>query len=113
MMPNLNPKQMQQMMRKMGINQEDIDAFEVVIKCADKTITLKNPSVQRVNMSGSISYQISGDEEVGLASEEDYFTEDDVKTVMEQAQCTYDEAVDALNETGDLAEAILKLQKDQ
>ncbi len=114
MMPNINSRQMQQMMRKMGIDQEDLDASEVIIKCPDKTIRITNPSVQRVKMQGSINYQISGPETIEApdAEEESTISDEDIETVMEQASCSQDEAIAALEETnGDIAEAILKLSE--
>jgi len=119
MMPNVNPRQMQQMMRKMGIQQEDIDAEQVIIVCSDKKIIIDNPSVQKVNMMGKWSYQISGDEsEESIESEESSepaeITEDDIKTVMEQTSGSHDEAKQALEDTnGNIAEAILLLTAEK
>ena len=109
MFPNINQKQMEKMMHKMGVKQEEIEAEEVIIKCADKQIRITNPKVIKVNMMGQESLQITGDME---EKELEKFSEEDVKTVMEQANCTEKEAKEALEETGDLAEAILKLKKD-
>ncbi|MGV8151304.1 MAG: nascent polypeptide-associated complex protein [Candidatus Woesearchaeota archaeon] len=111
MMPNINSRQMQQMMKKMGIQQDDIDAEEVIIKCKDKNIIISNPSVQKVNMMGKWSYQVSGDE-----SEEDLDdgSEDDIQTIVDQAQCSEDEAKQALKDTnGNIAEAILLLTAEK
>ncbi len=49
----MNPRQMQQMMRKMGIQQQEIDATEVIIKTADKEIVITEPNVSKVNMMGT------------------------------------------------------------
>ena len=118
MMPNINPRQMQQMMKKMGIQQEDIDAEEVIIKCSDKTIIIRNPSVQRVNMMGQKNYQISGEEEIQEAEPEEdstpEITDEDVNTVAKQADVSIDEARKALEDTqGNIAEAILLLTAEQ
>ena len=43
MMPGMNPRKMQAMMRKMGIAQQEIDATEVIIKCPDKEIVITEP----------------------------------------------------------------------
>ena len=37
----LNPKDIEKAMRRMGIQQQEIDAVEVVIKTADKILTIK------------------------------------------------------------------------
>ena len=53
MIPGMNPRQMQQAMKKMGIKQEEIDALAVIIRTRDKDIILRNPSVQKINMMGN------------------------------------------------------------
>jgi nascent polypeptide-associated complex subunit alpha len=119
MMPNVNPRQMQQMMRKMGIQQEDIDAEKVIIICSDKKIVIENPTIQKVNMMGQKSYQISGEEseeplDEDSESEPVEITDDDIKTVMAQIECSEDDARQALEDTnGDIAEAILLLNERQ
>jgi NACalpha-BTF3-like transcription factor len=59
-------------------------------------------------MQGQESFQITGDVS---ESEENDFSDDDIKVVMEKTNCSEDEAKSALEETGDLAEAILKLSE--
>jgi len=105
MIPGINPSQMQGMMRKMGISQEEIDASKVIIEKNDGTRTIiQNPDVMKIKMQGNISYQISGEE-----FEEDSISEEDVQTIIEKTGCAIEEARDALEKTGDLAEAILEL----
>ena len=101
---------MQQMMRKMGIQQQEIEAEEVIIRCTNKEIVISNPAVQKVNMMGQVNFQISGEiSERELSSTPD-ISDDDIKTVMEQAHVSAAEAKNALEDAeGDLAEAILKL----
>lgn len=111
MLPGINPKQMQQMMKKMGMKQEDIPADEVIIKSPEKTIVIKNPQVAKVNMMGQDTYQITGQEEIEEKDTAPEVTEEDINTIMEQTTCTQDEAIEALVENNyDLAEAILSLQ---
>jgi nascent polypeptide-associated complex subunit alpha len=115
-MPNINPRQMQDAMRRMGIKQEEIDATEVIIKCADKTIRITNPSIQKVNMMGQKSYQISGEESIEESDADGSveISEDDVKTVMDQAGCSKEDAAQALTDTeGNIAEAILLLTAEK
>ena len=104
----MNKKAVEQAMKKMGVKQEEIPAFEVIIKGPGKDLIIKNPSVMKVDMMGQESFQISGDvvESSGISDE-------DVRTVAEQAEVLEDEARKALEETkGDLAEAIIKLKKE-
>jgi nascent polypeptide-associated complex subunit alpha len=107
MIPNINPKQMSAMMKQMGINQEEIISSKVIIEKEDgNKIIINNPSVIKIKMGGQESFQISGDvsEEKG-----EKFSEEDIKTIMQKTGCSKDKAKEALEETGDLAEAILKL----
>lgn len=108
MFPKINPKQMEKMMKKMGMKSEQIEADEVIIRSSGKEIKIKNPQVQKIGMMGQESFQISGDIEE-TASEG--FTDDDVQFVMDQTECTEEDARAMIKETGDIAEAILKLQK--
>ncbi|MCD6227047.1 nascent polypeptide-associated complex protein [Candidatus Micrarchaeota archaeon] len=105
-MHGMNPKQMAQLMRQMGIQTKEINADRVVIESNDKKIIIENPSVTEINMKGQITYQIIGNPRI-----EESINEDDVKLVMEQANVSREVAENALKETnGDIAEAITKLQ---
>lgn len=114
MMPGMNPRKMQQMMKRMGIQQVEIPATEVIIKTADKELIVINPSVSRVNMMGQDTLQISGDIHERELSTVPEISQDDVDTVKEQANVTEQEARDAIEEhDGDLASAIMALTKDE
>ncbi len=106
MIPNINPKQMERMMKQMGVKQEKIDSYEVVIKTKDKNLIVKNPNVLKINMAGQESLQITGDIE-----EEAVISEEDINTVAEQAGVDKETAKHTLEKNnGDLAAAIMELQ---
>lgn len=107
MMPGFNKKQLEHAMKQMGVKQENIEAEKVIIKTRDKNLIIENPEVTKINMMGQESLQITG-----KIIEEDLekFNKDDVKTVMEQTGCSEKEAIEALEETEDIAEAIIKLK---
>ncbi|MBI2508399.1 nascent polypeptide-associated complex protein [Candidatus Woesearchaeota archaeon] len=108
MIPKINPKQMEKMMKQLGVKQEEIDAEEVVIKCRDKELIIKNPSVQKVNMMGQESLQITGDIEEKIPEK---FSDDDVKLVAEQTGCSEETARETLeNNDGDIAKTILEIK---
>ena len=108
-MPGMNPRQMRQAMKRMGIQQEDLDVKEIIMKIGDKELVFKEPQVAKVNMMGQETYQVVGEPVEREIKEK--ISESDIKTVMEQAKVSKKEAEKALKETnGDLAEAILKLQ---
>ncbi len=106
----MNPKQMQGMMKKMGIAQNEIDSERVIIEKKDGSkLIINNPEVMKISMQGQISFQISG--EVSEEAEEIGFSEEDIQTIMEKTSCTEEEAKKTLEKTEDLAEAILELTK--
>ena len=105
---------MQQMMRKMGIQQVEIDATEVIIKTPDKEIVISNPQVSKVNMMGQETFQVVGNVSERALSSEPEISEDDIKTVAEQAGVSEQKAKEAiLKHKGDLASAILELKGEE
>lgn len=107
MMPGMNPRQMNKMMQKMGIKQDEIEASEVIIKTPGKNLVIKNPSVTKVDMMGQKTFQIMGE-----VTEESPISEEDINTVSEQANVSKEEAKKELEKTsGDLAEAIVNLSE--
>lgn len=125
----LNPQKMKQMMNQMGIDLEDIDAEEVIIRTADEEMVFHDADVQRMDAQGQQTYQVVGDpdsrergesddgpaiEEAGDSSEESAAPEipaDDVEIVAQRAGVSSDAAREALEaEDGDLAAAISRLE---
>ena len=116
MIPGVNPRQMQRMMKQMGMSQSEIDATEVIIKLADRQLVFTNPNVSKVDMMGQETYQIVGEaheRELTVESDTPEISDDDIKTVMEQANVDEEKAREAIEESnGDLAEAIIKLSEN-
>jgi nascent polypeptide-associated complex subunit alpha len=108
---NLNNRQIQHAMKRMGIAQTELDATEVIIKTPDKEIVISDPQVVKVNMMGNQTFQVSGTiTERGVSSAPD-FDEDDIITVIEQTGSSRQDVIKAIEESqGDLAQAILKLK---
>ena len=112
MLPGMNQRKAAQMMKRMGIQQQEIDAKEVIIKCEDKEIVIMNPQVAKVNMMGQETYQIMGHAQERSVETSAEINEEDIKTVMEQANVGEKEAKEAIEENhGDLAAAILSFSK--
>ena len=105
----INPRQMDRMMKQMGMQMSEIDAEEVIIRTADKEIVITEPEVSKINVMGKDTFQISGNIE---EREKEKFSEEDIDTVVEQTGASREDAIKTLNEVGDLAEAILKLKQD-
>lgn len=108
MFGGINPKQMQGMMKKMGIAQEEIPTSKVIIEKIDgNKIIIEDPSVTKIKMQGQTSFQIIGSE--SEESAEVQISEEDIKTVMGKTGCSQEKAKETLEKTNDLAEAILEL----
>ncbi len=110
MIPGINPKQLKQAMKQLGMKQEEIDAKEVIIRTSEKQLVIKNPSVVRINMMGQDSFQVTG--EVNEESLEKWKKED-IEIVSKQAGVSYEKARNVLEKEGDIAGAILALQQDK
>ncbi len=110
----MNPRKAAQMMKKMGIKQEEIEASQVIIKTAEADLVINNPSVQKVNMMGQETFQIAGEIEEQAISEEPEINEEDVNTVIEQTGVEKEKAQEVIEKHhGDLAAAILELSENK
>jgi len=115
MMPGrMNSRQLNQMMKRFGINVKTIENVEkVVIQTDTKEYVFDKVEVTVMDVQGEKTYQIVGNPMIRArqAATEDTL-KDDVKLVMEQTGKSEAEARKALKETnGDIAEAILKLSQ--
>ncbi len=126
-----SPKQMARMMKKMGIEQKDLEGVkEVIIRFADKEWLISNPQVTAIKQSGAETYQVGGSKIEraisGAASPSSETTTqveeapapeieipmEDAALVAGQTGVDIETAKQALKETeGDLAAAILKLRR--
>ncbi|MBR9675904.1 nascent polypeptide-associated complex protein [Candidatus Woesearchaeota archaeon] len=112
MMPGMNPRQMRQAMQKMGVQQEDIEAEQVIIRCADKDIIIEDPQVAKVTMMGQKTWQVVGEGREERRDTTPDIDEEDVKTVMDQTGKDEETAKKALEENkGDIAKTIMELSE--
>jgi nascent polypeptide-associated complex subunit alpha len=124
MMPGMgrvNPKQMKQAMKRMGISTDEINGVEeVIIRTKDKEYVITHAEVSIMTMQGQKTYQIAGETEVRPRAQATsgpsaqpaaaVIPEDDIQLVMSQTGCDRDKAIEALKATdGQPAEAIIKL----
>ena len=113
----MNPKQMKAAMRRMGIEQEEMDGVEeVIIRTKKKDIVFRDAAVTTVTMQGQTTYQIVGSPEERerskreQAEEEAGVPSEDIELVKSQTGCSEEEARKALEQCdGAPAEAILKI----
>lgn len=123
MMPgHMNPRQVKQAMRKLGIKTEELeDVSEVVIRTKTKQYVIRDAAVTIMEMQGQKQFQVVGEVEITelgtapstTAAPTPHATavpEDDIELVMEQTGASRDKAIAALMATdGQPAEAILKI----
>ena len=120
----MNPRKMKQMMEQMGIDMEDIDAEEVIIRTPDEELYFDDADVQLMEAQGQKTYQVVGEPETrerGEGAGEDAESDDggagsvddqDVQIVAQRAGVSESEARDALEATdGDLAAAVAQLEE--
>jgi len=110
MMPGrMNPRQMNQMMKRLGINIKEIDNVKkVTIETADKKYIIDDAEVTIMDAQGQKTYQVVG--KAKIVKKEEEIPKEDIDLVVEQTKKSKEEAKKALKETkGDIAEAILKL----
>ncbi|QLG50273.1 nascent polypeptide-associated complex protein [Natrinema halophilum] len=118
----LNPRKMEQMMEQMGIDVEDIDAEEVIIRTEEYDLVFNNAEVTKMDARGQETYQVIGSpEEVEAGSvggsdaagsdAESSIPDDDVEIVAMRADVSEEEARTALEDNdGDLAAAVESLE---
>ncbi len=125
----MSPKQMARMMKKMGIEQKEVEGVrEVIIRFDDKEWVISSAQVTMIKQAGSESFQVSGTKsERNLSGSAPAKTKttapevveekkieipmEDAALVASQTGVSIDVAKQALEETGgDLAAAILKLR---
>ena len=112
MFPGINPRDMKKAMQRMGVQQEDIDATEVIIRTADKEFVITDPQVAKVKMMGQESFQISGTVHERARTSDVEISAADIAAVVAQVGCAEVEAKAALGDAqGDIAAAILALQE--
>jgi len=116
-MRGINPRQMKQAMKKMGIRNTELkDVFEVIIKMPGEELVFKYPEVTIMEVQGSKTYQVVGEPESRAAGSSDEggeaetFPAEDIELVMSQTGCDRAAAVNALEEcNGQPAEAIVMI----
>ncbi|MCD6108917.1 MAG: nascent polypeptide-associated complex protein [Thermoplasmata archaeon] len=108
---NLNPRQLNQIMKRLGINIKEIENVEkVIIQTKDKEYIFDDAQVTMMDAQGQKTYQIAGRPKIVERKKE--IPDEDVKLVAEKTGKTEEEARKALEETkGDIAEAIILLSQ--
>ena len=110
MLGGINPKQMQGMMKKMGISQQPIRASKVIFETDEGDLVIENPDVTKITMSGQETYQVVGE---AVLLEGVQYSEDDIKMVMDQTGVDREMVIEHLQKNeGDIAATIMDLKSD-
>ncbi len=123
-----NQRQMERMMRRLGMKSEELpDVDEVIVRTRTQEHVFRGPEVTVLTIQGVRTYQVVGTPEVrprttgGTVAPGSASTsvapsaptgppEEDIRLVMEQANVSREEAVEALFQSGGApAEAILRI----
>ncbi len=109
MFGGVDPRQMQGMMKKMGISQEQLPVKRVIFEMEDGNLVIDEPGVVKIKMQGQESYQVTGE---AVEEETSSFSEEDIEMVMEKTDSDKESVVEALEKSeGDIAEAIMNLKE--
>jgi nascent polypeptide-associated complex subunit alpha len=124
----MDPRKMKQMMQQMGIDFEELDAQDVIIRTEDEDLVFDDAEVTRRDAQGQQTYPVVGEPESrdsGAAGEiesgdesasavdgdADAIPDDDVMIVAQRTGASEDEARQALEDNnGDLAAAVDSLE---
>lgn len=98
-------KDMTKVMKQMGMDMDEIEADEVVVKVGDKKLVFSNPQLSKIEAKGQEIFQLQGD-----YSEVEDISSEDVELVMDKTGCSEEEARKALEDAEDVAEAVMNLQ---
>ena len=110
----MNSRAMAKAMQRMGIQQKELDAKEVIIRLEDKELVFVKPQVAKVNMMGQETFQIIGTPEERSISTEPEISEEDIQTVVDQTGVDKEKALEAIKKhKGDIAAAILDLKEEE
>ena len=105
---------MKQAMKRMGMQQEDIDAKRVIIETPEKRIVFDDPQVAKINMMGQDTWQLTGETREEALDTTPDISQEDIQTVKDQAGVSEEQAKEAIEQAdGDLAAAIMHLQGEQ
>lgn len=101
-----NPKNMQKMMKQMGMETDEIPAKKVVVDLGDEEMVFENPGLNKISVKGKEMFQLQGDYEKRSKGPSD----EDIELVMEKAGVSEKEARNALEEYDDLTEVIMSFE---
>lgn len=101
---------MAKMMKQMGVDMDELDADRVEVHIGDKKLVFKNPEISRIDAQGNEIFQLQGNYSEEEKSSEPEVEEEDIDLVVEKTGASREEAREALEDSEEVADAIMKLQ---
>jgi nascent polypeptide-associated complex subunit alpha len=103
----LNPRNMQRMMKQLGIQSEELNCSKVVFELDGKKMIIESPSVTLMEVQGQKTFTVMGE-----PKEETSIPLEDIDLVASTANVTKEIAEKELEKNdGDIAKAISALKK--
>jgi nascent polypeptide-associated complex subunit alpha len=99
---------MQQMMKQMGADVDEIDADKVEVHVGDKKMVFEGPDLIKMNIQNREVFNLQGnytEEKIDQGPDQE-----DIELVKEKTGCSDEEAREALEEADDVAGAVMQLQ---
>ncbi|MET1160624.1 MAG: nascent polypeptide-associated complex protein [Thermoprotei archaeon] len=115
MIPGFSPRELKRMLKKFGINVEELkDVNKVEISLANKKILIEKPQVLVIKTGSQEIYQVVGTSKIIEESKEISISDEDVEFVVSQTGVSREKAREALIKAGgDIAEAILLIKENR
>lgn len=98
---------MQQMMKQMGVDMDEINADKVEVHIGDKKMVFNSPEVKKMDAQGQEMFHLMGN--YTTEKKEKGPKDEDIELVMEKTDCSREDAEDALKNAEDVAEAVMEL----
>ncbi|MDY6778281.1 MAG: nascent polypeptide-associated complex protein [Candidatus Nanohaloarchaea archaeon] len=101
-----DPQNMDKMMKQMGMDVEEVDAKQIVVDTGDEEMVFESPTLRKISVQGRDMFQLEGD----FSRRSKGPSQEDVELVAQKADVSEEEARQALEEHGDIADAVMSLQ---
>ena len=101
---------MAKMMKQMGVDMDELDADKVEVHIGDKKLVFNSPQISKIDAQGNEIFQLQGNYSTEEKSQEPEVDEDDIDLVVEKTGASREEAREALEDSDEVADAIMQLQ---
>ncbi|MFB6242327.1 MAG: nascent polypeptide-associated complex protein [Candidatus Nanosalina sp.] len=103
-------KDMAKMMKQMGVDMEELDADRVEVHIGDEKLVFNAPEISKIDAQGNEIFQLQGSYSREEKSSEPEVEEEDIDLVVEKTGASREDAREALKDSEEVADAIMKLQ---